>query len=319
MFDVAFSPDWQSDGFAAAALFQGVWSTSDYGATWQKRVNGDDSGPVYVQTVAVSRPANGIHTVLAANPYVGIYRSSENGSNWKYDATPGTVRRVRFSPTQAGIVLAAGSGIWRSTDDGVTWSQVVLTGLAKDVAFAGDGATAYATIDNQVWRSADAGQTWQPVAGPAVDYDPLGLSADGAGLFTAAGRTLFRFDVAAGAFVTLTTNLPASAILRLQPSSAFATDHTLLTGTPDGVFISHDGGTTFARSAGFAAFRVTDIEGASDSLAGGDLFLHGGGGQREDRDPAEALLQAFGADTRAQLLAHYEATLELRARTFGLR
>lgn len=34
---------------------------------------------------------------------------------------------------------------------------------------------------------------------------------------------------------------------------------------------------------------------------------------------AEALLQAFGADTRAQLLAHYEATLELRARTFGLR
>ncbi|MFN8468467.1 MAG: hypothetical protein U0X20_23115 [Caldilineaceae bacterium] len=275
LFDVAFSPNWQSDGYAAAALFQGVWSTNDRGATWQKQLNSDDSGPVYVQTIAVSLPVNGMHTLLAASPYGGIYRSPDNGDSWKHDATPGTVRRIRFSPTQAGIALAAGSGIWRSTDGGATWLQVVLAGLAKDVAFTGDGAAAYATIDNQVWRSADAGLTWQTVAGPAADYDPLGLSADGAGLFAAAARTLYRFDVGAGTFVTLTTDLPASTIARLQPSPAFATDHTLLAGTPDGVFVSHDGGSTFTRSAGFAAFRVTDIDGAPDSLAGGDLFLAG--------------------------------------------
>lgn len=275
LLDVAFSPGWQSDGFAAAALFQGVWSTSDRGATWQRRFNNDDSGPVYLQTVAVSLPANGMHTLLAASPNGGIYRSPDNGASWQHVATPGTVRRIRFSPTETGIALAAGSGIWRSTDGGATWSQVVLTGLAKDVTFGGNGATAYATIDTQVWRSADAGQTWQPLTGPAVDYDPLGLSADGEGLFTAAGRTLFQFDRGAGAFMTMTTNLPASAILRLQPSPAFATDHTLFAGTPDGVFVSNDGGATFARSAGFAPFRITDIDGASDPMAGGDLFLSG--------------------------------------------
>ena len=69
LLDVAFSPGWQSDGFAAAALFQGVWSTSDRGATWQRRFNNDDSGPVYLQTVAVSLPANGMHSLLAASPY----------------------------------------------------------------------------------------------------------------------------------------------------------------------------------------------------------------------------------------------------------
>ena len=100
------------------------------------------------------------------------------------------------------------------------------------------------------------------------------MSADGAGVFTAAGTTLYRFDVGAGAFVTQTTNLPAT-ILRLQPSPAFAADHILLAGTPDGVFVSNDGGTTFTPSAGFAAFRVTDIDGPPDSLAGGDLFLAG--------------------------------------------
>jgi photosystem II stability/assembly factor-like uncharacterized protein len=273
--DIAFSPSWQSDGYAAVAFFQDVWSTGDRGATWQQLPSSAGGGPTYLHTVAVSSPTNGMHTLLAAGLYGGIHRSPDNGTTWHYDATPGTVRRVRFSPGAAGLALAAGSGIWRSTDAGKTWSQVFPSGIALDVAFTGDGAAAYATIDGQVWHSPDAGQTWQLVPGPKTDVlDSLGVSADGAGVFTAAGNTLYRFDLGAGVFVTETTNLPA-AILRLQPSPAFGTDHILLAGTPDGVFVSTDGGTTFTPSEGFAAFRVTDIEGSPNSLAGGDLFLAG--------------------------------------------
>ena len=122
--DIAFSPSWQSDGYAAVAFFQDVWSTGDRGATWQQLPGSDGGGPTYLQTVAVSSPTNGMHTLLAAGLYGGIHRSPDNGTTWHYDATPGTVRRVRFSPTAAGLALAAGSGIWRSTDGGVTWSQV---------------------------------------------------------------------------------------------------------------------------------------------------------------------------------------------------
>jgi photosystem II stability/assembly factor-like uncharacterized protein len=275
--DLAFSPDWQHDGFAAAALFEGVWLTADRGATWTKAPATEGSGPVYVQTVAASLPADGLHTVLAADPYGGIHRSPDDGATWTYDTTPGTVRRVRFSPLTAGLALAAGSGIWRSTDGGATWAQVFASSaLGQDVAFGGDGVTAYATLDNGVWRSPDGGLTWQSLPAPPPEgFGPLGVSADGAALFTAAKGALYRFDLTAGAFVTLTTDLPPGAILRLEPSPHFGEDQTLLAGTLDGVFVSRDGGSTFTRSAGFAPFRTTDIDGAPDAPAGGDLFLAG--------------------------------------------
>lgn len=274
--DLAVSPDWQIDGYAAAVFATSVWATTDRGQNWSKLPDLSSGGPFALHTVAVSKSASGVHKLLVAGPYGSLWRSANNGQSWQLVATQSSVQRLRFSPAQSDVALCACGGVWRTTDAGATWTQVLAQFTAYDVAFTGDGATAYATAANQLWRSKDAGLTWQLVTTPTTsDLGPLGVSADGAGVFAAAGSTLYRYDVGAGKLVTVTTNLPPTTILRLQPSPSFGADATLLAGTLEGVAISHDGGATFVRSAGFAPFRITALAPAPDFLAGGDLFAGG--------------------------------------------
>jgi photosystem II stability/assembly factor-like uncharacterized protein len=144
----------------------------------------------------------------------------------------GPVRRLAFDPAQPAVALAAASdGLWRSTDGGLSWTQATTVTQIFDLAFAADGSAAYATFLSRLWRSTDTGLTWQPFTSLTADYlDAIGLSADGAGLFVAQRGNLYRYAAAAGEFVTVTTDLNTSYILRLAPSPTYASDQTLLVG-----------------------------------------------------------------------------------------
>lgn len=151
-------------------MCQGVWSTTDHGATWQKHFNNDDSGPVYLQTVAVSRPTNGMHTLLAASPYGGIYRSPDNGANWKHDATPGTLcgresavgrRRVPVQVGGSRGELAASLRLGRHrTNYRLARFRCRPHGVYAHALYA---------AGSEVYYSHDAGSTWQV----AVTMPPL--------------------------------------------------------------------------------------------------------------------------------------------------
>lgn len=272
LMDAAFSPNWQSDGFAVAGFWQGVWSTTDRGATWKMLSNLPDTAPGWVQAVAVSAPAAGRHTLLAGGPYGGVYQSADEGTTWTYSSDPGGVYRLAFHPAQPEVALAAtNNGLWRSTDSGLQWTRVTTTTAVHDVAFAGDG-TAVAAFDGYAWRSTDDGATWQRLSNTAIDrLFTLGLSADGAGLFAAADARLYRFDAQAGEFVAVPMQPALSRIIRLAPSPTFAGDRTLLIGTYDGVWRSTDSGQTVVRSAGFAPLAVYALAPAGPGAAG-DLY-----------------------------------------------
>jgi photosystem II stability/assembly factor-like uncharacterized protein len=272
LMDVAFSPDWQSDGFALAGFWQGAWSTADRGETWQMLSSLPNSGPGYVKAVAVAAPAAGKHTLLAGGTYGGVYQSADEGTTWAYSGDPGGVYRLRFHPTAPSIALAAtNTGLWRSTDAGLQWTRVTSATTVYDVAFA-DNGDAVATFDGYAWRSEDDGATWQQLDGTAIErLGAIGLSADGASLFAAADARLYRYNVAAGNFIALPGEPGLSRILRIALSPAFASDQTMLVGTNDGVWRSTDGGQNFVRSAGFADLQVFSLAAAGNTLAG-DLY-----------------------------------------------
>lgn len=151
-------------------------------------------GVTMVSAVAVGPPAagahtpvSGVHTLLAGSPYGGIRTSTDDGATWALTGLTGPVRRLAFNPVQPAVALAAASdGLWRSADAGLTWTQVTTQAQVFDVAFAADGSAAYATFLSRIWRSTDTRSHMAAFHQPGRRLlNPIGLSADGAGLFTA--------------------------------------------------------------------------------------------------------------------------------------
>lgn len=276
LFDVAYSSDWAGDGFAVAGLWDGVWATDDRGATWHRLSSLDTGGPAFVAAVAVGTTSAGDRALLAGGWYGALWRSTNDGATWTEFDGPLGVRRVRVHPLQPDVALAAaGNGLWRSADGGLSWTQIVTQTQIFDVAFAADGGAAYATYSDHLWRSGDDGLTWQVMPGLTASFlDAIGLSDDGDALFVAARGALYRYDFSTAAFAPVTNNLRTGYYLRLAPSPHFATDQTLLAATYDGVWISQDGGQTFARSDGFSTFPIRAVAAASND-PDGELFAGG--------------------------------------------
>ncbi len=281
--DLALSPGWPGQGVAAAGFWTGVWVTTDAGATWRQTSGIETPGsPFLIDAVAVSPDYQHDFSFMAGSAYGGIYRTTDGGAIWSRYADTGPVRRLAYQPTDAHIALAAASdGLWRSRDRGATWSRVISDTQVFDIAFQPLHEVAYATFGQQIRRSTDAGATWQLFGNQAdAGYDPIGVSADGVGLFVAAGPVLYRYVASSGGFVVLPPSLAGKPILRLAVSPVFASDHTLLAGTLDGVWLSTDGGMNFSLSDGFYPLAVNALSaepgyaGDSDPSAGSgqDLF-----------------------------------------------
>jgi photosystem II stability/assembly factor-like uncharacterized protein len=174
----------------------GVWKTTDGGATWQQL--GLDGTVAIGRMVVDPQNPNNVFVAAVGNLFSrsadrGVYRSQDGGRTWtkvlfvsdiagavdlaidpvdprRVFAT--TWQRIRF-PSER-IYGGPGSGVWRSTDGGTTWTRLA-GGLPTPesepgrigVAIAPSSpSTVYAiyhrkdsTVDG-VYRSLDGGTTW---------------------------------------------------------------------------------------------------------------------------------------------------------------
>jgi photosystem II stability/assembly factor-like uncharacterized protein len=171
------------------------------------------------------------NTVYAGTAEAGVYRSTNGGRSWQPAGLDGGISVLAVAPATSpgtrAVYAVAGGTLFRSRDGGTTWASLA---LALRNAGATPGVTALALSPTPGTVYAVAPQAVSGSAGPPA----LFASTDGGDSWRLAGVP------------------PASFLLRGvatdpgDPQRVFAT-------TTGGVYVSADGGVTWARTlSGFA-------------------------------------------------------------------
>jgi len=174
------------------ALGDGVWKSTDGGASWRRA--GIDS-PSIARILIDRRDPRVVIVGALGDPYKdshdrGVYRTTDGGASWQqtlyvgpssgasdlaWDARGGKlvfagiwqIRRVPWNFTSGG----PDDGLYRSRDGGITWQRLsghgLPTGIMGRIGVAvapSDPRVVYALIQSAqgaLWRSADGGDTWK--------------------------------------------------------------------------------------------------------------------------------------------------------------
>lgn len=151
-----------------AASTDGIYRSTDGGATWTKTPSTGLSSPTFVNALAVD-PSN------SSGAYVGLfsnlYKTTDGGNNWNQVTLPVTfpsVNSIVFDPATASTMyVGSGSGVFKSTDSGSTWitqNNFNIAGTPNVRVLAIDPSTPltiYAgTFNNGLFKSTNGGGVW---------------------------------------------------------------------------------------------------------------------------------------------------------------
>lgn len=171
------------------AIGEGIWRSTDGGATWQRSAKGMFV-ECDVRSLVVDADEPG---VLYAGTNEGVWRTQNNGDDWTRLDGPMN-EQVTWSLLRlpdAGDTLLAGTrpaGIYRSTDAGRTWRSTKaelarecpgirfnrVTTLRADPI---DRGRLWAGVEiDGVWTSRDGGDTWRKVGSGLSSADIHGLA-----------------------------------------------------------------------------------------------------------------------------------------------
>ena len=240
----------------AGAWGEGIYHSTDHGATWQP-ANAGITLPLRIQGGLAVNPVT--PTILYAGDYYGnggLYRSENGGDSWTLSLPGAAVRDVAVHTLTPTIVLLADwqHGLYRSTNAGNTWDPVTATlgftaTSARALAFApATPEVAYVGAANYVFSSSDAGQSWLfggalPSSVQALAVHPVTPSIVYAG---ALAHGLHRSSDGGNTWTLLANGLPSDAwvtSLAIHPISPTV----LYAGTWAGrVYQSQDSGDSWA-------------------------------------------------------------------------
>ncbi len=231
----------------------GVFSSSDGGQSWTRRLDAGFPGQFAVTKLAFANASVGV----AAGPR-GLWRTVDGGSSWAAVANVAGADLVVFSHhggvawADANVVLIYGSAgkILRSADQGVTWADVSPAGFFDiwfDMAFNAAGVGVAVGPNGRVARSTNGGVTWQEVLTPNDQINTAVAFADSNTVVVLGDAQTMR-STDAGATWTRGFWFGASSRFRLRFSSPTA---GLAVSAINGLTLrTTDGGQTWARIGG---------------------------------------------------------------------
>ena len=164
-----------------AGANQGVYKSSDAGATWKYLAG---NSPVSALAVDPGNPS-----VLFRGVSSGIYRTQDGGLTWTQVNSQLSVHTFAFGSADSQTIYAGtnGSGVWKSTDGGSTWkasnrctapcSPTTLDNLFVTRIIVA-GGTVYLGSSNGLYKSVDGGANWTqanngPIGVTSMMLDPL--------------------------------------------------------------------------------------------------------------------------------------------------
>lgn len=171
--DVLYAGTGEGYGNADAIDGDGIWKTTDRGATWTQLAFTANNADFKAVNRLVIDPSDAQVVVAATNE--GLYRTTNGGTTWtEVLARPmgnadGRMQQVAAHPDDFNILYATsnGRGVFQSTDAGLTWTLVfeVPQGTRIELALApSDPDRVYLSVFNgrqsDMYFTTDGGATW---------------------------------------------------------------------------------------------------------------------------------------------------------------
>jgi photosystem II stability/assembly factor-like uncharacterized protein len=229
--------------FFAGTQYNGVYSSTDDGITWNAINNGITDGSI--SSLAISGSS-----LFAGTKAGGVFRSTNGGISWSADGSGMRPYANVQALTTIGTNIFAGTnyGMYRSTNNGDTW-DVVGNGLPNGftcMAFGVFGTKIFASSGNSgVFVSIDNGANWDSVQGllpNAFHYVET---------FAVNGQNIFVGTESYGAYRSIDGGITWSAVdsgIAFNTSCySFVFNGTdILTFTSSGIYNSTNGGTSWS-------------------------------------------------------------------------
>lgn len=255
-----YSVDMSSDGkYQAASAINGfIYTSSDYGATWNK-VSSPGAG--VDGSVAVSSSGQYMYTLFVGGD---IYKSSDYGASWTnmtQSSSAHGLNWISVSSSASGQFVAAasqGGDIWRSNDYGATWTDVT-SGLGSKlwgtVNMSGTGQyIAGVTVSSgDLYVSNDYGANWTDVSSiGAHDWSDVTVSDNGK--YMAADVWIGNVYVSSDYGQTWTPELTGLGNRTWAGIASTSSGQTMMAGISNSdLYISNDYGQTWADATSSSA------------------------------------------------------------------
>jgi photosystem II stability/assembly factor-like uncharacterized protein len=185
---------------------------------------------------------------IYAATLAGIYRSSDNGSNWvaTYEGMGKRAMRAMAVGTNGELYAVGDTLVYRSTDDGMHWQQSSITlGAASVIGVGRNGDVLIGSTDGNMYRSTDHGMTWSQKVVTGLFTRSLLQASDGSWLAGSAINGLFRSTDNGITWIVSNTGMNASTINALTVAPGGRIYSGMQGGYGGIVYSSSDGGDTW--------------------------------------------------------------------------
>jgi photosystem II stability/assembly factor-like uncharacterized protein len=176
-----------------------------------------------------------------------MFLTANDGTNWTpIGSADSSIDILSIIMLDSGILAGTWNGFFQSTDDGITWNTFTPAGIPADAAIwsiVKINTTLFAGTTGAVYKSTDNGITWTEMGtGIAADARITSIVASGNNLFAgSACNGVFKLTNNGTSWTAINTNLTDTHISQLLVS-----DNKLFAVTLSSVFISDNGGTSWA-------------------------------------------------------------------------
>ncbi len=169
------------------ATGQGIYRTSDGGATWVKQESASFSGSTsFANVVWMDAEGNGFCQGDPLDGYFELYTTTDFGENWTRVPQENIPAPLAGEYGYVSQIFTAGNTIWfttnkgrifRSKDKGMTWeafqspiSDFGSAASAGTLDFSDDNKGVLLNRNKKLWKTTDGGETWTALAKDAP-YD----------------------------------------------------------------------------------------------------------------------------------------------------